>query len=757
MTFVHPLLLGGLLLVGIPVVLHLIMQQKPKHMLFPAFRFLQERHRTNQRTLRLRHLLLLLLRILLIALICLALARPKLQSENAISIIGTGQPVAMVLLVDTSYSMDYKVAGRSRLDEAKRRVMELLADLPEGSRVAVFDSAEAGGEWSLRLAQARERAAALKPRFANAPLTRQLEQAYRLFDQLERERGTAEEPLPRLLYLFSDRTQECWDAAQAANMKQPDGVRAAFVDVGVEQPADVAIVSLEFPPQMHRDLPRQVFGTADRFVLRAGVRSTGGECNTELVCRLDKKEIARKPIVLDADQSKTIAFDIDCQALKVGYHEIEVELRSSDSLPFNNTRYATFQLRGGRQVLVLCDDLKDAYLWDKAMSAVEAFKCDVKTPVAVRNLGPKDLLKSYKVICLLDVAHPDPALWEMFKAYVETGGGLAIIPGGDELRVDRYNDARSAGEVMPAQLVRIIELPEEKALPWTRLDNRHALTAPFFEWSKTRVDFQEPAFLPRASRYWQTNPLEGKGSAIVNYVALDKEKANPALLERTLGRGHVLLFTTALDGRRPLWNNYLTSSFYLVLANKAVGYLAGDLEERSLNLQNGETVTIDATSAAHQPVYILQGPGLSGAESSVPRAVGEDRLLIQTLNMSPGNFQLLDSSGGQVAAFSLNVRPEESQLTRVPVEQIEALLGKDAVLSVGRDESLPAKLQGRFHQPVELFPWLMILLLLALAVENLLANRFYRKPAGANAPQRPMLFSGSPQASAGVVASDSTS
>src|SRR5262249_7884423 len=105
MTFVHPLLLGGLLLVGIPVVLHLIMQQKPKHMMFPAFRFLRERHRTNQRTLRLRHLVLLLLRILLIALICLALARPKLKSEGAIPIIGTGQPVAMVLLVDTSYSM----------------------------------------------------------------------------------------------------------------------------------------------------------------------------------------------------------------------------------------------------------------------------------------------------------------------------------------------------------------------------------------------------------------------------------------------------------------------------------------------------------------------------------------------------------------------------------------------------------------------------------------------------------------------------
>ena len=62
MTFIHPLLLGGLVLVGIPIVLHLIMRQQPKHLIFPAFRFLQLRHRTNQRKLRLRHLLLLALR-----------------------------------------------------------------------------------------------------------------------------------------------------------------------------------------------------------------------------------------------------------------------------------------------------------------------------------------------------------------------------------------------------------------------------------------------------------------------------------------------------------------------------------------------------------------------------------------------------------------------------------------------------------------------------------------------------------------------
>src|SRR6516225_5936410 len=108
MTFVHPLLLGGLLLIGIPVLIHLIMQQKPKHLPFPAFRFLLQKHRTNQRRLRLRHWLLLALRVLLVVAICLACARPKLFS-NRLG-IGSDRPVAAVLMFDTSLSMGYQVS-----------------------------------------------------------------------------------------------------------------------------------------------------------------------------------------------------------------------------------------------------------------------------------------------------------------------------------------------------------------------------------------------------------------------------------------------------------------------------------------------------------------------------------------------------------------------------------------------------------------------------------------------------------------------
>ncbi|HEX5103669.1 MAG TPA: BatA domain-containing protein, partial [Pirellulaceae bacterium] len=80
MAFVNfSLLLGGAF-VAIPVVLHLIMRQKPRPFVFPAVRFIQQKRMANQRRLQLRHWILLALRCGVIGLLVLALARPSIAS-----------------------------------------------------------------------------------------------------------------------------------------------------------------------------------------------------------------------------------------------------------------------------------------------------------------------------------------------------------------------------------------------------------------------------------------------------------------------------------------------------------------------------------------------------------------------------------------------------------------------------------------------------------------------------------------------------
>src|SRR5262249_20689143 len=161
--------------------------QKPKHLLFPAFRFLLQRHRTHLRKLRLRHLLLLALRVLLLALIILALTRPKFFSERLN--LSTERPVAAVLLFDTSLSMAYEVedkAGkRTRLEDSKRRAQELLKEFPAESKVAVLDTAQANKDW-LSIADALQKIKDLRTRPDNFSVTYRLQEAYELLEKISR-------------------------------------------------------------------------------------------------------------------------------------------------------------------------------------------------------------------------------------------------------------------------------------------------------------------------------------------------------------------------------------------------------------------------------------------------------------------------------------------------------------------------------------------------------------------------------------------
>src|SRR5215207_7569964 len=111
----HTILIAGAALVGLPILLHLIMKQEPKRLSFPAFRFLKQRLKTNQRKMRLRHIVLLALRMLLIALFCLTLYQPTLLSERFK--LAADQPVALVVVIDTTPSTGYAVGDKTRLEE----------------------------------------------------------------------------------------------------------------------------------------------------------------------------------------------------------------------------------------------------------------------------------------------------------------------------------------------------------------------------------------------------------------------------------------------------------------------------------------------------------------------------------------------------------------------------------------------------------------------------------------------------------------
>jgi hypothetical protein len=728
LTFIHGYLLGGLVLVGLPVLIHLIMRQRPRHLSFPAFRFLRQQHRINQRKLRLQHLLLLLLRMALIAALCLALARPRLRSGSLS--LGAEQPVAAVLVMDTSESMGLSDGKQTRLDEARARAREVLDESADGSRLALIDagddteSGEGVDELTANLGLIRTRLDGLRVRPAAGSLNRSVARAARLLQQA----ATTEEPLPRFLYIFSDRTRPSWDNASTREALPLEGINVVYLDVGKDGPRDLAIEDVKVEPA--------VAAPGAPINIHATVRGSGGDFENDLTCqiendpevgRVDKHQVKRS-----AGQSEEVIFPVRKAPLRPAGagdtpYQVTVKLVNGDALPFNDVGHATFLVRDKPKLLTLADKPSIPGIWVTAHKALDlrpegGFDVVVKRP---DELDDKDLA-SARVVCLFQLRHPQPELWEKLANFVRHGGGLAVVPGGDEMEPNAY-DVDAAARLLPGKYAELLKVPANKPhVVWAPFSGQDDLTRPFREWVRSaNPDFARPELRPFVNAYWRVQSAE---FAVATY---EDDKQSPALLLRQLGSGRVVQLTSPLDGRvfsadRPWHNYWLESSFGLVLADRLCTYLAGTSTIPQLNFISGQPAQLVIGGNPPTPPLKLTGP--EPAATAARLALDESRVTVTGADQ-PGNYQILDAKGAVVAAFSVAVRREESNLERNPVDEMEAVLGKGTVLPAERRTSLRDLLQGRWSAPIELLPWLMLLLLFAMSFEALLANRFYRRPA----------------------------
>ena len=296
MAFVNLSLLLGGLLTAIPVVLHLIMRQQPKRLIFPAMQFLRQRRETNRRKLQLKHWLLLGLRCGAIVLLALAFARPSVLSAVAgqwmlIALVGVGvlvvgglttasivqqkgkllvgaltaitlvsvvafvamvvgsvnqnagvllgdeqAPVAAVMIFDTSPHMEYRYQNQTRSDVAQEMGNWLIGQFPPDSEVAVLDSRQSPAVFAVDLASARKAIDRLQVTEVSQTLPSVVLNGLSLLASSDRTR--------KEVYLFTDLASSAWQdptGSLAKALESNASVLLYVVDVGVLEPSNAAL------------------------------------------------------------------------------------------------------------------------------------------------------------------------------------------------------------------------------------------------------------------------------------------------------------------------------------------------------------------------------------------------------------------------------------------------------------------------------------------------------------------------------------
>lgn len=721
MDFVTPSLLLGAAAAAAPIVLHLVMRQQPRYLDFPALRFVRARENANRRRLKLRHLLLLLLRVAAVALLAAALARPSIKASGMIG--DQEAPVAAALVFDTSPRMDYKADNQTRLEASQEMAGWLLKQLPPESLVAVIDSTPGQPVFQVDLGAAQQRVSRLETTAAPQSLWETIEHAAELLKKGEPERK--EMPDRKELYIFSDLTRPQWDAQTSSTMRQRlaemVGLGVYVIDVGAREPQNVALGELRLSAE---SIPRNRPWSIATELVSTGV---SGERSVEVYLKGENgADEKRSQEIVTAEAGASQAMEFAIGPLDTGTHQGYVRLVGADGLEADNRRWFTIDVKPPWKVLVAASPP----VFDRTRNLTEAL-----APEGLRQTGKakfdcatvplKDLreqtLDDFSAVCLVDPAALTDDVWQQLEQFVTAGGGLGLFLGAAAKPEALKSEA--ARRVLPGELSAFPVNNPQGDVYLTITNDEHPMVARF---RKLQGSVPWDAF--PVYKYWVMRKLASGTSVVAAYSTRE-----PALLERPLGKGHIAVLTTPVSvlnsASEEPWNELVTGLGnwpYLMLVDQICGYLAGSTEGQ-LNYLAGETAVLRLARDEHAGTFLLTTPrGDTYRQSADPK----QRSIAVAATQWVGNYRLTagGDQGGLDRGFSINLPLKASDLTRIDEEGLKQVFGDtEFQLAQSRDEIDRKISTGRVGR--ELFPLLIALVAIVLAAESTLANRFYRGDA----------------------------
>lgn len=713
--FMNPALLAGGLLAAAPIILHLVMKQKPKRIPFAALQFLKVRQQKTTRRLNLQHLLLLALRVLCIVLMALALARPRLPAGTGL-LPDPAAPVAAVLVFDTSPRMGYVQNQKSRLDDARTTAEGLLSQLPRESQVAVLDSQMRSSLFQVDIpaAVARIQPDRLKISPMPQPLGRLVEQAWDLLTKVDESRKLRKE-----VYIFTDLAAGAWREADFAKVreaaaKQPD-VSVYLVDVGVEDPQNFALGDVRLSAQaVSKNLPVSV---------RCELRRTGpaAQRTVEMTLTDPSGQTTKRgeaPLSLGVGESKS--FELPLSGLDVGLYQGELSLVGGDSLAIDDKRYFTIQVQPPTRVLLVASVPEAAVVVDQALAPErirQRGQARFETEFATfEQLPQMELVGRFPMIWLIDPPPLPSGVWRALQDFATRGGGVAIFLGRGA------RDDPAAFNAQEPQWLLAGKLALESRRPQGDLclapeAQSHPMLEKFIP-LEGKVPWR---FLP-VFRYWL---LEDQAPEAQVVIPLSNTK--PFMLDRPVGQGRAITTTSPMAERpddpspwnalprQPLWP-------YMMLVDQLGRYMAGASAER-LNFAVGQTAVVRTPANLPKTSLVVTLPGgEKRSRTTDPRQIG---FAVPEAEL-PGHYRVKGGEKNEVdAAFSANLAADQSDLSRADAEAVKKALGSipfhsaRELTELRNEQSL-----GREGRP--LFPILLLLVAGVLALESFVSNRFYQ-------------------------------
>lgn len=669
LVFLNSPLLWGLGLVSIPLIIHLLFRRSFRRIDWAPMRYLKLTIQRNRRRIQIEQLLLLLMRMALIALLVCMVARPVLNASGIGRWFGGDSRTSHILVLDDSLSMGLTSNGRAAFDRALELANQAIEDVGGKDRLTLVLSSRPKSPLlrEVDLVDRNLATSALQNLHPSEAMT-SWASVLRVVDDLI-ESSTYP---TRAVTIITDLRRVGWeDEVAAPSTWGGDRVRVRIIDIGASSARQVSLDRLIQADRM------ALVGAPVRF--EATVRNGSDSLLENWVGTwlIDGRPSEIALPVLAAGETTAVVLTATFQ--EAGLHHVSLKL-PTDDLAGDNQRWGVVDVNdNARMQLVDGEPSTDPFQSETDFLALalslpigesKAFHVEVVTDTewAASTKSDPDLM------VLANVATLSATHAEMLRKQVEGGMGLMIFPG-DQVDPDSYNRQlfREGSGILPVQLeassdeaVSGLILEENSSSP---VDALRQLSAAVLERIKIQKRYQ--VRLPA--------PEDPQVRVLARW---NDSQSSPALIEKSVGRGRVLLWTIAADKS---WSEWPTEPSY-VLAMREVAKAIAKTSSGSHELTAGEMLRRPVTGERR-----IQSPTVELPSGEEPRPLTVDSAMVpnaatdgtdtRSLELTwpetyrAGLYRLnwQESPGGSASdVFAVNPDVRESDLVRISIDDLKS-------------------------------------------------------------------------------------
>jgi hypothetical protein len=695
---------------ALPLLIHLWSRRKYRQERWAAMAFLIAALRKNARRIQVEQWILLGVRSLILLFFALALADPQSSILSSWA-RPSGGPMHTVLVLDGSYSMDYRSGDGSRFQAAKKLARKIVAGEAPGAGYSLVLMSRpprviiSGPAFNRE--EVLQEIGDLELKHTGADLSATLAEIETILRRSKAQSDTRGHETTRQVYIFSDLQQITWDdvrlpecRAQLARMEPLADFQ--LVDVGQGSEGNLAV------DRLHIDTPVVAAGRAVQIQAEIQSYARGDRPRQAVDLLIDGERIAQRRVDCPANGRLAVSFPHRFAA--PGEHLVEVHL-ADDGLPLDNRRWLSVPVR--EAVRVLCvggrpNETRHVAL-ALAPDAGEARHIDVVEAPESRLLEGE--LSDFDALIIANVGRLSRVEAAALHRFVAGGAGLIVFLG-DQAQAENYNQLLVDDGKMRCLPARLLGLAPPGSYTFDPLDYRSPVVEPFRGFPKSGL-LTTPTW-----EYMRLAPLEGAK------IALGFSSGDPAIVETHIGWGRCILVATAASTESAAgkgdsttaWTALSTWPSFPPLVHEILrGAIAG--RDTNRNVIVGDDLTGIVFQRLTETAISLKGPGEIQERLPIREDAGERRWTLgQTALSGVYEAQL----GVKKEFYAVNLDASEGNLTRLDPAELPSQLRHESGDAVNDSPALSP------HVASSYFHWLLGAVFILLLVEPCLAWRLGR-------------------------------